>query len=207
MNPTSPPRPRTVAQRRRRVVLGVVIGALAVSILPLSTAAPGAWAKFTAQNAGKVSGSTGSVVLVWNTARSDHFTAAIAGLKPNESAQSIADVTNTGSLPLSVAALSFAGTDVGSTSDGVHVAIDRCSVDWDTVLTLSTCPGTITSLTASRPSTGVVVLTGSPVYSPGGIDHLRFTFRLPASSPGIDRGKTGSVDFTASGIAVAPGQR
>lgn len=127
------------------------------------------------------------------------LTMPVGPLVPGASVERIADLTNTGSVGIGELQLAVTGTDTGTPSDGVQVTIDRCSDAWTVAGPVFTCTGTATPIAADRPLTGIVGLAGSPAFATGAVDHLRFTFRLPDSSPPTDQNTAGSVLLVATG--------
>lgn len=207
IRPDTDTRFRSLLRRRPRAALLAGSLALLLLIITLSQTVSGAWALFAGRDSLTTTLSAGSVVLTWDDDRANQFGSTVGPLMPNQSIERVADLTNTGSLPLSAAQLGFAGDGTGSTSDGVQVAIDRCSDAWVREATVFRCAATTTILTEQRPSTGLLSLTGSPVFRAGQVDHLRFTFTLPASSPPADSGTTGTVIVTATGVVEGVRQR
>lgn len=187
--------------------------ALASSLFPLSmlgllaaTAAggtiTGTYGYFTSSASATMSLTEGgSVGLSWkNTpATGSKLMLDVGPLMPSDTAQRTADLANTGSLAINRVQLTIAGSAVGSTSDGVQLAIDRCSLPWQASATLFTCPGILSAVSPDRPVQANIVLAGSPAAGKAGLDHLRFTFRLPDSAPMSGEGLTGAVSITASG--------
>jgi spore coat-associated protein N len=143
----------------------------------------------------------GSIGLSWrDTAVSGSDLAIDVGpLMPSDIVQRIGDLANTGSVSVRQIQLSVTGTGTGSDSDGIQLAIDRCSVPWVWVVAGYSCPATITPVSPDRPVKARMALTGSPAAVPAGLDHLRFSFRLPDSAPESAQGLSGSVQITVTG--------
>jgi len=91
-----------------------------------------------------------------------------------------------------------------SPSDGLQIALDRCSQPWSS--DGATCGGTITAVSPDRPATARLDLPASPALANGVTDHLRLTLRLPESVPSAAQGTTGSITLTAVGVQ-RPGRR
>jgi len=143
--------------------------------------------------------SAGAVTLDWGAAGTDQTTVPITGLRPGGQAVRIVDLTNTGSVAASELGLEIGGSALGSTSDGLQLALDRCSVPWTGAPGTAICSGTVTTVVADRPAQGRVLLTGSPARTPGVRDHLRLTLRLPESAPPTAQGLSGSVTLQVLG--------
>jgi spore coat-associated protein N len=143
--------------------------------------------------------SAGAVTLDWGAAGTDQTTVPVTGLRPGDQAVRIVDLTNTGTVAASEIALELGGSALGSTSDGLQLALDRCSVPWTGAPGTAVCPGTVTPVVPDRPAVGRVLLPGSPALAPGARDHLRLTLRLPESAPPTAQGLSGSVTLRVLG--------
>jgi hypothetical protein len=143
----------------------------------------------------------GSIGLSWNdtAATGSNLTLDVGRLMPTDTVQRIVDLANTGSSGIQQIQLTIMGTDTGSTSDGIQLSIDRCSVPWVSEGSIFACAGRLTALSLDRPVQATIALTGSPAAVQAGLDHLRFSFRLPDSAPDSAQGVTGSVQIVATG--------
>ncbi|MCM6764124.1 FAD-dependent oxidoreductase [Rathayibacter sp. ZW T2_19] len=122
-----------------------------------------------------------------------------AGLAGAVAARRLVDVTNTGTVAVAALQLESSAPVVGaSSSDGLQIALDRCSQPWST--DGATCGGTITPIAPDRPATARIDLPASPAFAVGATDHLRLTLRLPESSPTAAQGTTGSIALTVIGV-------
>ena len=129
-----------------------------------------------------------------------HLALAIESLLPGTSQQVLADLKNIGTDNLATLQLTIAGTGTGTNSDGLQLAIDRCSTAWIASTTSRyTCPGTLASISADRPLEATIDILESPAEIAGGVDHLRLTFRLPITAPNTGQGTFGSALLTMTG--------
>ncbi|NQX25976.1 peptidase [Microbacteriaceae bacterium VKM Ac-2854] len=176
----------------------------AVTVLVLG-GAMGASAVLRGQGTATASVRAGAVTLDWNASGVNQFSVAVTGLRPGGTVARLIDLRNTGTVAASQLQLGLSSTTVAASgSDGVQLALDRCSVAWTSA---TVCSGTITAVTADRPAAGTLALPASPALAIGGTDHLRATFRLPDSAPTGAQSTSGSVTLTVTGIQVAGRQR
>jgi spore coat-associated protein N len=200
----------------RRGFFVPVLTAAVLTAVTGSMIANGAHGVLTDTDSSSLTVGAGAIELVWtDSEHTDHteLTQAIDLVRPADTVQSVADLVNTGSLEITNVQLSVGGINTGTVSDGVQLAMDRCSLPWTGTGTGSgsgsgsedsefTCAGTMTVVSVDRPAAGVISLDSSPVAAPQGIDHLRFSFRLPDSAPASAQGTSGTVTFTVTGSQV-----
>ncbi|OUE07381.1 hypothetical protein CMsap09_00435 [Clavibacter michiganensis] len=135
--------------------------------------------------------SAGAVTLDWGAAGTDQTTVAITGLRPGGQAVRIVDLTNTGSVAASELGLEIGGSALGSTSDGLQLALDRCSVPWTGAPGTAVCSGTVTAVVADRPAQGRVLLTGSPARTRASATTSASRCACPSPHPRPRRGCRG----------------
>ncbi|MDO4060792.1 TasA family protein [Clavibacter michiganensis] len=199
--PDAPARPvphgRRAARRPVRRARTLLVTAIAVT---LALAGAGtAYAVFADRATSRVTVRAGAVELDWGGGGADQLAVPITGLRPGDAQVRLVDLANTGTVRASELMVTLGGTAVASTSDGLQVAFDRCTVAWTGAPGTATCSGTITSVVADRPVVGRVALPGSPARAVGGRDHLRLTVRLAASAPTGAQNVTGSVTLRVDG--------
>ncbi|MBP2456813.1 hypothetical protein ABID70_002337 [Clavibacter michiganensis] len=195
--PAAAPHGRRAARRRTRRARPLLIPAVAV-ILALAGAGT-AYAVLADRATSRVAVGAGAVELDWGGGGADQLAIPIAGLRPGEAQVRLVDLANTGTVAVSELVVTLGGTAVASTSDGLQVAFDRCTVAWTGAPGTAVCTGTTTSVVADRPAAGRVALPDSPARAVGGRDHLRVTVRLAASAPATAQGATGSVTLRVDG--------
>ncbi|MWV58888.1 TasA family protein [Rathayibacter sp. VKM Ac-2754] len=192
----------------RREVVGRLRGgtpfALATAGLLLLGAAGGAVAVFTDRASAGAGVSGGVVIAEFDATGRTTASVPVTGLTPGAIAVRLLDLTNIGTLRMSALQLETTAPVVGaSSSDGLQLAIDRCSQPWST--DGATCAGTVTTVAADRPATARIDLPASPALAVGATDNLRLTVRLPESAPTGAQGTTGSLSITVTGVQ-RPGQ-
>lgn len=193
--------------RRRHLPVIALACTLPLLATALVIVTSGAYAVFTSSLSAQSGVGAGEVNLTWSNSASSQLPFALDGLQPGTTLQLSADLVSAGSLAISAIQLDVAGTGTGTVSDGVQFAVDRCSTPWNVSGSTLTCAGTTTVITADRPVNAVLSLAGSAAFTVGGIDHLRFTFRLPTSSPVSAQNSSGSILLTAVGVQVASQQQ
>jgi len=192
---------RGTGARLRPLLVPAIAAALVL------TGAGTAYAVFTDRASTTVSVTAGAVALGWGGGGADQLAVPITGLRPGDAQVRLVDLANTGTIAVSDLMVTLGGTAVSSTSDGLQVAFDRCTVAWTGAPGTALCSGTVTSAVADRPATGRVALPDSPARAVGGRDHLRVTLRLAASAPTGAQGATGSVTLRVDGNQRAGIQR
>lgn len=198
---------RSRARHGKRTLTLPVVAVLLIEITGLSIMLTEATAVMQNASHAGLSAGAGEVALSWDSTGTSQLAVSAAPLTPGSSLQDVADLTNTGSEPLGALQLALAGSSAGTMSDGVMVALDRCSVAWSPAGAGYTCSGTSTSVSADRPLPGLVNLVGSPAVVIGGVDHLRLTIGLAASSPAVAQGKGATLTFIAEGVQGVATQR
>ncbi|MBM7412293.1 hypothetical protein JOE38_002116 [Clavibacter michiganensis] len=196
--PAAPaPHGRRAARRRIRRARPLLVPAIAV-VLALAGAGT-AYAVFTDRSTSRVTVGAGAVELDWGGGGADQLAVPITGLRPGDAQVRLVDLANTGTVAARELRVTLGGTAVASTSDGLQVAFDRCTVAWTGAPGTAVCSGTTTSVVADRPATGRFALPASPARAVGGRDYLRVTVRLAESAPTTAQGTTGSVTLRVDG--------
>lgn len=181
---------------RRALRLGAV-GAL-TGCLALSGTA---WADFTAADTSEASVAAGSVDLDWAATDAAPLSLEIGPLRPGETTRQLVDLENRGTVAVSRMQLAYSGGTSPATdlSDGIQMTVEECTVPWTGTAESTSCSGTTTRLAEDRPVTGRTDLTGTTASATGATSHLRFTFRLPDSSPDTAQDTATTVDFAVLG--------
>lgn len=183
-----------VERPRRRLLLAAGLAAALV----LGGAAT-ATALFDARDTAVAGARAGVVTVSFSATATTTVPVAVTGLVPGGTARRLVDVTNTGTVAVAALQLESSAPVVGaSSSDGLQIALDRCSQPWST--DGATCGGTITPIAPDRPATARIDLPASPAFAVGATDHLRLTLRLSESSPTAAQGTTGSIALTVIGV-------
>lgn len=185
---------------RRRIPLLAIPALILIGLTVAFAATSGAYAYLTSSaTANATITESGSIGLNWNDSTGSDLSIPVGPLLPGDSVQRVADLSSTGSATIARLQLAVVGSATGTASDGIQLAIDRCSVSWVATGSGSTCPGTVSSVSPDRPADAVIDLAGSPALTSGSADHLRFTIRLPDSSPTSAQASSGTIKITATG--------
>ena len=109
-----------------------------------------------------------------------------------------------GSATLTTSASASSALDTDAT-DGLHIAIDKCSVAW----TESgppytyTCGGSSSTVLASSPVIGSNVALSNLTLTAGSTDHLRVTVTLPSTAGNTFQNLSSTVGYTFTGVQRA----
>jgi predicted ribosomally synthesized peptide with SipW-like signal peptide len=188
--------------RAQKIVLSVAAVGTAAAL-----AGAGTWATFTSAANADQSVSTGTVVIELGApgTAANRLTVNATAVAPGDTIQRAVNLSNTGSLALGSLSLSTAATTSSildtDTTDGLQMAIDRCSVAWTESGTAPAynyaCSGTTTSVVASRPVIGAnLAMSNLTVTAPGTTDHLRVTVSLPSAAGNSFQGKSSTISYT-----------
>jgi len=109
-----------------------------------------------------------------------------------------------GSATLTTSASASSALDTDAT-DGLHIAIDKCSVAW----TESgppytyTCGGSTSTVLASSPVIGSNVALSNLTLTAGSTEHLRVTVTLPSTAGNTFQNLSSTVGYTFTGVQRA----
>ena len=187
---------------RLRVLAPVIFGVVLLGT-SLGLASSGVFGTFSDTGVSSASVDAGTVKLSWNETATAQLDTTVGPLEPADSVQFVSDLSNSGALNLSTIQIAVAGTNTGPISDGLQLAIDSCTVPWAGNTPNFTCGAVAKIVSVDRPVTGLINLPGSDALTPGGVDHLRFTYRLADSAPASMANTTGHVTIIATGIQRA----
>jgi len=189
----------------RKLALSVLVVLLALALVGL-----GAFASFTSSTSAAQTLSTGTVTIALGAtgAQTNRLTVNASGLAPGDSVQRSFDLSNTGSLNLASITLTTAATtssllDTDATN-GLQIAIDRCSTAWTESGTSPafsyTCSGSTSTVLSTRAVIGSnIPLAGLGSLTAGNTDHLRSTLTLPATADNTFQNLTSVVQYTFTG--------
>ena len=185
--------------------------AISGGLLALVTAGVGgaAFASFTAStDAASNTTKTGTVSFadISKDGTGQRLSVGASEVAPGDSLQRAVTITNTGTVDMldtvtltSVAAASsLLDTD---TTDGLQIAVDKCSVAWTETSTpyTYTCKGTTSAVLASTPVIGTNMALKDIVATVGTENHLRATLTLPSTAGNTFQGLDSTIDFTFNG--------
>ena len=126
-----------------------------------------------------------------------------------DSMQRAIDLNYAGSVDMGSATLTTSASPSSTldtdTTDGLQLAIDKCSVAW----TESgppytyTCGGSVSPVLASRPLIGSNVALSNLTLTAGTTDHLRVTVTLPSTAGNAFQNLSSTVGYTFTGVQRA----
>lgn len=185
---------------------------LAVSggLLALVTAGVGgaAFASFTASTNAEATTATGTVSFadISTDGTGQRLSVGAKDIAPGDSLQRAVTITNTGSVDMldTVTLTSNAKTSSlldTDTTDGLQIAIDKCSEAWkeSSAPYTYTCSGTTTSVLASTPVIGASMALKNIDATAGTENNLRATLTLPSTAGNTFQGLSSTIDFTFNG--------
>jgi predicted ribosomally synthesized peptide with SipW-like signal peptide len=188
-----------------RLLLSACVLGIAASIAGLAT-----YATFTSSTSASQSVSSGTVTIGLGTtgASTNRLNVAATNIAAGDTVQRSVDLINSGSINLASITLSSTATtssllDTDATN-GLQLAIDRCSVPWTESGTAPaytyTCSGTSTSVLASRAIVGSnLTLSNLGSLTAGATDRLRFTLTLPSAAPNTLQNQSSVIQYTFAG--------
>lgn len=188
--------------RAQKLLLSVAIAGAGAAL-----AGAGTWATFTssAQADQPVSSGTVTIALGAPGTAANRLTVAATDVAPGDTIQRAVNLANTGSLALGSLTLTTEATtssllDTDATN-GLQMAIERCSVPWTESGTAPaytyTCSGTTTSVLATRAVIGAnLALANLTATAPATTDHLRVTLSLPSSAGNTFQGRSSTISYT-----------
>jgi hypothetical protein len=207
---------RSPHQRRNRRRVAGALGLLGASV---TAAGKAAYGDFTGASSVAHSTSSGTLgVTVGNGDADQAFALAMSNFFPGASRERLVDVTISGDAAFDDVSLDAAPpyglfVDVShicgscdsslldsDVTNGLQIKIDRCSQPWAVANGSSpnetyTCPADQYAVVSSRSIVGSKNLTPNADASntnPGDVNHYRFTFTLPTTSPDTMEGLSGA---------------
>jgi len=197
--------PHRLVANRQKIVLSLLVVLLALALVGL-----GAFASFTSSTSASQTLSTGTVTIALGAtgAQTNRLTVNATGLAPADSIQRSFDLSNTGSLNLASITLTTTATtssllDTDGT-DGLQMAIDRCSAAWtesgSSPSFSYTCSGSTSTVLASRAVIGSnLALSNLASLTSGSTDHLRLTLTLPSAAGNTFQNLSSVIQYSFTG--------
>jgi spore coat-associated protein N len=195
----------TDRRRIRKVELSLALLVLAFCLIGL-----GAFATFTSSTSASHSVTTGTVTIALGAtgASTNRLNVNATGIAPSDTIQRSFDLINQGTLNLASITLTSAATtssllDTDATN-GLQMAIDRCSVAWtesgSSPAFSYTCSGSTTTVLASRAVVGTnLALANLGALTAGVTDHLRLTLTLPSTADNSFQNQASTIQYTFTG--------
>jgi predicted ribosomally synthesized peptide with SipW-like signal peptide len=183
-----------------------LIASLAVLGAAAAIAGLGTYATFTSSTSASHTIATGTLSL---TSGPTNRLGTGASLAAGDSMQRAIDLNYAGSISfgaitLTTSASPSSALDTDAT-DGLHVAIDTCSVAW----TESgppytyTCGGSTSTVLASSPVIGSNAALSNLTLTAGSTDHLRVTVTLPSTAGNSLQNLSSTIAYTFTGVQRA----
>jgi len=184
-----------------------LIASLAVLGAAAAIAGLGTYATFTSSTSASHTIATGTLSLT--SGPTNRLGTGASLVAAGDSMQRAIDLNYAGSISFGSATLTTNATTSSAldtdTTDGLHFAIDKCSVAW----TESgppytyTCSGTTSSVLASAPVIGSNLALANLTLTAGSTDHLRVTVTLPSTAGNSFENLSSTIAYTFTGVQRA----
>ena len=184
-----------------------LIASLAVLGAAAAIAGLGTYATFTSSTSASHTIATGTLSLT--SGPTNRLGTGASLVAAGDSMQRAIDLNYAGSISFGSATLTTNATTSSALDtdaiDGLHMAIDKCSVAW----TESgppytyTCSGTTSSVLASAPVIGSNLALSNLTLTAGSTDHLRVTVTLPGTAGNSLQNLSSTIAYTFTGVQRA----
>jgi spore coat-associated protein N len=195
----------------RQLISGSNVHKLIASLAVLGAAAAiaglGTYATFTSSTSASHTIATGTLSLT--SGPTNRLGTGASVVAAGDSMQRAIDLNYAGSISFGSATLTTNATTSSAldtdATDGLHMAIDKCSVAW----TESgppytyTCSGTTSSVLASAPVIGSNLALSNLTLTAGSTDHLRVTVTLPGTAGNSLQNLSSTIAYTFTGVQRA----
>ena len=196
---------------RRSLSTPGVTGKLIASIAVLGAAAAigglGTFATFTSSTSSSHTIASGTLSLT--SGPTNRLGIGASAIAAGDTMQRAIDLNYAGSIDVGSVTLTTSASPSSAldtdTTDGLHLAVDRCSVAW----TESgppyayTCGGSISTVVSARPLVGSNMALSNLTLTAGSTDHLRVTVSLPSSAGNTLQNLSSTVGYTFTGVQRA----
>jgi spore coat-associated protein N len=197
------PSPTRARRPARKILASVIVLCAAAAIAGLGT-----YATFTSSTA-PVTQTVASGTLSLTTGPLNRLGTGASAIAAGDSLQRALDLNYAGSIDFGSVTLTTSASPSSAldtdTTDGLRIAIDRCSVAW----TESgppytyTCGGTTSTVLATQALIGTDVPLSNLTLSAGATDHLRVTVTLPSSAGNSLQNKSSTISYVFTGVQRA----
>jgi spore coat-associated protein N len=184
-----------------------LIASLAVLGAAAAIAGFGTYATFTSSTSASHTIATGTLSLT--SGPTNRLGTGASAIAAGDSMQRAIDLNYAGSVSFGSVTLTTSASPSSAldtnTTDGLQVAIDKCSVAW----TESgppytyTCSGSTSPVLASQPIIGSNVALSNLTLTAGSTDHLRVTVTLPSTAGNTLQNLSSTIAYTFSGVQRA----
>jgi len=188
---------RRASLRARKILLSLAALGAAASIAGLGT-----FATFTSSTSTSNTIASGTLSL---TAPFSRLGTGASPIAPGDTMQRAIDLSYSGTISFGSATLTTSASPSSlldtDASNGVQIAIDKCSQAW----TESgppytyTCGGSTSTVLASRALIGSAIALANLTLSAGSTDHLRVTLTFPSGADNSFQNKSSTVSYTFTG--------
>ena len=184
-----------------------VIASIALVCAAAAIAGLGTFATFTSSTSTSHTIASGTLSLT--SGPTNRLGTGASTIAAGDSMQRAIDLNYAGSISFGSATLTTSASASSAldtdASDGLHIAIDKCSVAW----TESgppytyTCGGSTSTVLASSPVIGSNVTLSNLTLTAGSTDHLRVTVTLPSTAGNTFQNLSSTVGYTFTGVQRA----
>jgi spore coat-associated protein N len=184
-----------------------LIASLAVLGAAAAIAGFGTYATFTSSTSASHTIATGTLSLT--SGPTNRLGTGASAIAAGDTMQRAIDLNYAGSVSFGSVTLTTSASPSSAldtnTTDGLQVAIDKCSVAW----TESgppytyTCSGSTSPVLASQPIIGSNVALTNLTLTAGSTDHLRVTVTLPSTAGNTLQNLSSTIAYTFSGVQRA----
>ena len=184
-----------------------LIASLAVLGAAAAIAGFGTYATFTSSTSASHTIATGTLSLT--SGPTNRLGTGASAIAAGDTMQRAIDLNYAGSVTFGSVTLTTNASPSSAldtnTTDGLQVAIDKCSVAW----TESgppftyTCSGSTSTVLASQPIIGSNVALSNLTLTSGSTDHLRVTVTLPSTAGNTLQNLSSTVAYTFTGVQRA----
>jgi spore coat-associated protein N len=184
-----------------------LIASLAVLGAAAAIAGFGTYATFTSSTSASHTIATGTLSLT--SGPTNRLGTGASAIAAGDSMQRAIDLNYAGSVSFGSVTLTTSASPSSAldtnTTDGLQVAIDKCSVAW----TESgppytyTCSGSTSPVLASQPIIGSNVALSNLTLTAGSTDRLRVTVTLPSTAGNTLQNLSSTIAYTFSGVQRA----
>jgi predicted ribosomally synthesized peptide with SipW-like signal peptide len=188
-------------------VTAKLVASIAVLGAAAAIAGLGTFATFTSSTSSSHTIASGTLSLT--SGPTNRLGTGASSIAAGDTMQRAIDLNYAGSVDVGSATLTTSASPSSAldtdTTDGLQLAIDKCSAAW----TESgppytyTCSGSTSTVLASRPVVGSNVALSNLTLTAGSTDHLRVTVSLPSSAGNTLQNLSSTIGYTFTGVQRA----
>jgi predicted ribosomally synthesized peptide with SipW-like signal peptide len=184
-----------------------LIASLAVLGAAAAIAGFGTYATFTSSTSASHTIATGTLSLT--SGPTNRLGTGASAIAAGDTMQRAIDLNYAGSVSFGSVTLTTSASPSSAldtnTTDGLQVAIDKCSVAWTEAGPpyTYTCSGSTSTVLASQPIIGSNVALSNLTLTAGSTDHLRVTVTLPGTAGNALQNLSSTIAYTFAGVQRA----